>query len=87
MDLNYCALYLAIIKNYTHEQAFEILENGKLSRKKVDLRTLQEMVQLRGRGLTYKQIGEIFGLRAHAVYKRLKKAQKMGIKGGYQLAH
>lgn len=73
MEENYCALALAIIKDYTPEQAFEVLENGCISRVSQKNAT-QEMIRLKEAGLSYREIGDIFGIPRIAAYRRIGRA-------------
>lgn len=74
---NFYALYLWIrTPNITPEQAFELLETGKLpNRKDITERDLKVMVKLREH-LTYRQIGEIYNMDWRAVYKRISRYKK-----------
>lgn len=73
---NIAALAIAMIREdiYSAEDAFKILESKKKETcKKVDAEDIKEMIGLKKQGMTYKQIGELFGMSKHAVYKRIKK--------------
>jgi hypothetical protein len=61
MNENYYALYLAIIKNYTPEQAFKALETGKTTKVRLNKELIDVMINLRNQGMTLKEIGEMFG--------------------------
>lgn len=70
MDFNWYALALSIINNVLPEQAFSLLENGKTT-KKYNTVNLEDMIKLRQQGMTYKAIGEIYGIKESAVCKRI----------------
>jgi hypothetical protein len=76
---NYYALIVAICskKFVTIEQAFSILNTGK----KVHVddwqkkQIVEEMIALREKGLTYQQIGDIYGIGKDDVFKRIQRAR------------
>jgi len=75
---NYCALALCILTNMVPEQAFrragcESPETKTQQRK----RETAEMLDLRRKGFTYEQIGQLYGVRQETVWKRLKKYQEV----------
>ncbi len=78
---NYTALLIAIEKEVCQEEAFKILDivaDGKqISNRKFKVKLINEdmkdMIKLKNEGLTYKQIGEIYGISDHAVYRRIKR--------------
>lgn len=78
MKETYYALLIAILTPCTPEQAFGLMESGE--KKHVDswIRTemLKEMIRLKKQGLTYQQIGDIYGLGKDDVFKRIKRANK-----------
>nr|DAI90589.1 MAG TPA: ECF sigma factor [Caudoviricetes sp.] len=82
MNENWYALIIASQYPVTVEQAFQILDKGKkiVGREKgypkFTNKELQEMQMLKEGGKTYREIGEIFGLSAHATFCRLKKFKK-----------
>lgn len=82
MKENYYALAVCILRNCTPEQAFQLLETGKKKRVKKGtcLDVVPERQKLREQGLSYKAIGEIYGMSKDGVYIRLKKAKKTGEK-------
>ena len=77
--LNYYALTVAILRGCTPEQAAELLETGRLRRGRI-VNTdnladdVAEMIDLKASGLTYKQVGEMFGCSADTVYTRIRRA-------------
>ncbi len=74
MEENYYALALAILKPVTPEQAFQII-SGQKSKREITTSDIEKMIKMKSQGMTYKQIGEIYGLSAHAVYARIGRAK------------
>lgn len=75
--INYCALALAIAKNYFPEAAFAKIENVPLSPADVPHDVDVECFkQLRAQGMSPQVIGELFNLSHQGVYKRLRKARE-----------
>jgi len=74
---NLYALYLWIrIPNITPEQAFELLETGKIPvRTDITERDVLIMSKLH-KHLSYKQIGELYNMDSRAVYKRISRYNK-----------
>lgn len=72
---NYCALAVAIIKDCNPETAFTKLESPhpELIKKIILPEDISLMEKYRKRGLTYAQIGNIFGLSMDVVYSRIKR--------------
>ncbi|WP_113675892.1 sigma factor-like helix-turn-helix DNA-binding protein [Vallitalea guaymasensis] len=75
MEENYYALMLSILYKYTPDQAFDILEYGRIKRRRDEnKKDALEMVHFKSQGLTYKEIGEMYGITADAVYTRIRRA-------------
>lgn len=72
---NYCALALSIIDGCFPETAFAKLESAHPGAIKTVIlpEDISLMQKYRKRGLTYKQIGDIFGLSMDVVYSRIKR--------------
>ena len=87
MQENYYALMVAIFsKSYvTVEQAFSLIQTGKKIHvpewEKVEMS--KEMAALRDSGLTYQEIGDMYGLGKDDVFRRVKRA-KMKYRRGEQ---
>lgn len=78
MEDNWCAFCVAILCNLTIEQAFDRIENfrGKKSRNYNNLITEEDshdMVKMRQSNMTYREIGQMYGLSDVAVYRRIKR--------------
>ena len=74
MNENYYALAVAIINGCTPEHAFEMLDTGHITKKyDKDQSEAAEMAAIKAQGLTYKQIGEIFGISDQAAYRRIRR--------------
>lgn len=71
---NIAAMYIAIVKEdaVTPEQAFAALEGRELL-KVYDHEDILDMLSLRIQGLTYKEIGEIYGLTKDNIYGKLRR--------------
>lgn len=82
MNENWYALIIASQFPVTVEQAFQILDAGKriTGRKekyvKLTNEDLLEMERLRVQGLTYRAIGEMYGMSMNATFRRLKTFRK-----------
>ena len=74
MKLNYYALIVACLSGCTPETACEKLQHERPSEVRAQLtpEDLQDMQGLKGRGWTYKQLGELYGMHPHAVHGRLR---------------
>lgn len=74
LDLKYniYALILAISRNdiYIPEQAFSILAGTEYRFTDEDI---EDMIKLKNQGLTYKEIGEIYGLHKDNVYGKIRR--------------
>lgn len=75
MDENYCALAISIICVCSPEQAFEMLDCGKIKKHLMSKEDARAMVWYRSKGLTYRQIGELFYIDKDSMYKRIKRAK------------
>lgn len=78
MEANYYALFIAIMKDCTPEQAFDLYYEGHKTRgeyygnREID----RHICELRGKGMTNREIGERIGLSPWAVSKRYNKYKK-----------
>lgn len=76
MNEFWCALALALISpDYcTPERAFEILNTGVRSKdmRSVTTADVVDMVEMK-ETMTYRQIGNIYGMKADAVYNRIRR--------------
>lgn len=74
MEENWCALAIAILLKQPPETSFQILEEGKKNqgRSALDCKDTLDMISFREQGLTYREIGEMYGLKEYVVYKRIK---------------
>ena len=72
---NYCALALSIIDGCFPETAFAKLEHEHPAYVKAIIlpEDVYWMDRYRAKGLTYEQIGKIYGLSMHVVYSRIKR--------------
>ncbi len=74
LAVGYYALTLCILKNIVPEQAIAYIETGhhiKLSEKDVE-----DMRKFKKSGMSYRQIGEMYGITHEAVYGRLRQRKK-----------
>jgi hypothetical protein len=76
MDENWSALCISILKNIPPEQAFLLLEGNVQKKRKLNPtitdEDIEDMIRLR-ESHTYREIGEMYGLEYHAVFKRIKR--------------
>lgn len=68
------ALCVSILTGVLPDEAFDLLEHGNLSYRKIGQEDIQDMIALKG-SLTYKEIGQMFGLSADAVRRRMLRYQ------------
>lgn len=73
MNENWCVFCIAVLKNLSPEQAFRCYEDNKDNRGTYTAADVEDMKKLKQEGMTYKAIGEIYGISRHAIYNRLKK--------------
>ena len=75
-DLRYniAAFYLAILKKdiATPEQAFAII-GGKERISAYNEQDTVDMAEMVAKGMTYEEVGEMYGIRRDAVYSRIKR--------------
>lgn len=83
MKENWYALCVAIMCNLTIEQAFDKLENyrGKKSRNYNCLITEEDTADMTimRETMTYRQIGQIYGLSEAAVYRRIRRFKEENV--------
>jgi len=82
ITLNYYALCVSILCNCLPEVAFEKLQSNRPSKVKSSFKVLSDtdvddMVKMHQEGLTYKQIGEIYGIDHTYVRKRIRKRMQV----------
>lgn len=68
-------MFIATQIDVSPEIAFDMLERGnspKYSRTITDDDT-KDMIALKSQGITYKEIGAMYGLTDHAAYRRIKR--------------
>ena len=71
---NYSALALAICNlNYTVDSAIDYFSPQQQKKNKIPQEIATGMVRLKEQGKTYKQIGKLYGLKADAVYNRIRR--------------
>jgi hypothetical protein len=78
MPENYCALAIAILNGCSQEQAFDLYYEGRmlpisLADKRAET---EDMITLNRKGMSYAEIGDIFGLARGTVGKRIKRGGK-----------
>ncbi len=80
MEENWCCLAISILCNCTPEQAEVIYEFGKNRKQKPRVKLEQEdlegMRKHREEGLTWKQVGDLFGLSESGAFKRFKRYEE-----------
>ena len=74
MKENYYTLLICILKPVTVEQSFMMM-GGVLPKqnKTISKRDVKFMIIFKHQGMAYKEIGELFGLSAGAVYNRIRR--------------
>ena len=75
VDHNWAAFALAIIKPISPELAFRVIEEGPAVIRSLEGRDAinEEMLQLKRSGLTWEQVGAVFGVSDSAAYRRVKR--------------
>ena len=77
---NYHALTLAIMNpKFSVDKAVRRIMPGTLNdttQRKTSPEENEDMLALRSQGLTYREIGEIFGIKADAVYNRIRRIRE-----------
>jgi len=74
------ALGVSILTGWTSEQAFDYVYTGKRPRPaKTTEDDIREMARLKAKGMTYKKLGEMFGMSGSTVYDRLKEGRQKQI--------
>ena len=76
LEENYLALVIAILCKKTPEQSFYILEFGLKKLRRITKSEADEMIKYKKRGMTYKAIGEMFGITDQAAHKRIKRRKE-----------
>lgn len=78
MEENWRAFYIATQREVTPEQAFELYRNGKLGRsnRTISQDEVIDMISFKANGMTYKEIGNMYGLTLTAVYQRIRYYKK-----------
>lgn len=75
MSENYYALAISIIKGLPPEQSFELLSTGRI-KQKCNLEDTEDLIKLKDQGMTYAELGEVFGISASAAYRRINRAKR-----------
>lgn len=75
VSINYCAFAVAVCRDIDMDEAFDMVIKGKRSLYK-PVEEVREMIRLREEGKTFKEIGQVFGLKADTVFMRIKRYNK-----------
>lgn len=75
MQDNWYALIVSILKGVLPEQAFELMENNTYKPLYGSDHT-SDMIKMHEQGMTYRDIGEIYGISESAICKRIKHIKK-----------
>lgn len=83
MKENYYALLICIVRPATIEQSFDLLDGRitKIQNKSITTNDVQDMIRMRQQGITYEEIGQMYGLTMQAVYMRIKRYREAVISG------
>lgn len=75
MDDNWCALFIATQLEVSPEVAFDLLDRREKPRtnKLITDDDTKDMIALKAQGLTYKELGTMYGLTDRAAYRRIKR--------------
>jgi hypothetical protein len=72
---NYYALLICILKPITIETSFQMLNGIFPKRNHTDVHKddVKDMIRMRQQGITYREIGEVYGMSDEAIYRRIKR--------------
>lgn len=73
--LNYLALMYSIERGCPPERAFDVADGVQRAPVTIDVES-EEILELRAQGLTYEEIGDIYGMHKGAVHKRVSRLLK-----------
>lgn len=77
MKENYYALLICIIRpDYNIDRSLQAMFEGKVTRIRntaVKRDDVEDMIRLKQQGMTYKEIGELYGMKKDAVHKRIQR--------------
>lgn len=74
MEENWCCLAISIIMSCTPEQAFQMFQNGKKPQVRLDERDYKAIAFYKQKnGMTWKDIGKLFGIQESTIFKRFKR--------------
>lgn len=71
----YYALAVSIVKGVPVDAAIELLDSGHKTRKckkNITSQDIEDMLKLK-KTMSYREIGELYGMSHHAVYRRIKR--------------
>lgn len=77
---NYLALYLCIKEEYSPDKALIALGFIR-NYKSINQEDTEEMIRMRSQGMTYKEIGKIFGTTSDTVYQRIRRVRGVKANG------
>lgn len=80
MEENWYSLAISIIRKVTPEQAFGLFNNGKKPPIRLENQELKAMGLYKKLGLTWKQIGEMYGLEESGAFNRYKRYKELNSK-------
>lgn len=83
MKENYYALLICILKPITIEQGFDLMDGkfSKVQNTAIHKDDIEDMIRMKLRGMTYRDIGELYGLSEQAVYRRIKRFKEADLCG------
>jgi len=72
---NYYALLICILKPVTIEQGFDLLDGRITHRNNMAITNedIEDMIRMKQKGMTYQQIGDLYGLSWDSVRRRIKR--------------
>lgn len=76
MKENYYALLICIVRpDYNIDRSLQFMLDGKIIRRDNSLQKcdVKDMISMKQQGMTYDEIGELYGLTKGAVYRRIKR--------------
>ena len=72
-DYGFTALMICVFSNMTPEQAFRKLENKSYKNTMLSDEDALDMMKMKENGMTYKAIGECYGISESAAFRRMER--------------
>ena len=81
MKENYYALLICILRpDYSIDRSLQAMMDEVITKKRntsITKKDIEDMIRMKEQGMTYEEIGEIYGLTKGAVYRRIKRFKEV----------